>query len=330
MPFSRMGGPDHRKWSWADEQAWIGTFRLPYGKFRKDVSWANPLLSPTVGKFDSSNVQFPCVVKKAHDGHDYWLFYTGYGGVPLAYRVGVAYGDTPWGPFTKGNGGDAIIDLQAGPPAHNHDYCCSVMYDEIDGEWKMWFIGFWAGTGKMWRAHAAAPEGAWTVDGQCAAFPANWIATQGVKRMGNMYWAPYKTNVANNPVHVMYSDDGDTWVEHAQILIKGAAGEWDQTSLDYNSSYYSAGVFYVLYGGYDGVNTHIGLATSPYGFRYGGADDFFKHPLNPVLTVGAGGTWDDSLIGHPSLQMVDDVYYLWYMGYSGVANSQKIGLAQNP
>lgn len=318
MPFSRMGY--FRKWAWADEQGWIRTMRLPFGRFRKDVNWTNPILDKSASGWDNSNVQFPCCIRK--DGK-YWLFYSGYGGTPC-YQIGVAYADNPWGTFTKSGNNPIIANVGT------HSLCSSVIYDAVDDKWKMWFLAYPAGVRTWYFSDADDPEGPWSAAVAVTSYPANYLATQGVIRLGNMYWAPYKiTTGPTYPTHVMYSADGQTWVEQGKIVDVGAAG-WDSTSLDYVSSFWNLGVFYTLYGGYDGTNTRIGLATSPWGFRYAGTDEFFKSPLNPVLDLGASGTWDDNLIGHPSLMMVDDKFYLWYMGFDGTANSHKIGLAQIP
>lgn len=62
----------------------------------------------------------------------------------------------------------------------------------------------------------------------------------------------------------------------------------------------------------------VAVGNSPYGMR--------KYPANPVLTVGAGGTFDDIFIKDPCLLKVGSTYYLYYSGWDGAAWAG-IGLA---
>jgi len=302
----------HRKWSWADEQGWIRLIRVPYGKFRKDVNWTNPILKRgPIGAWDDTYMFFPCAIYR---DKKFWVFYSGHDG--SYYRIGVAYGSEPWS-LTK-SAKNPIIDIY-----DDRAYCCSVMFDEVDNKWKMWFLGRVAGVQRLCYAYADDPEGPWTIVGAVASTPDNFLSTQGIIRLGNMYWAPYKTNLADSPTYVMYSEDGDTWIEYGQILAKGAPGEWDDYLLGYNSSFWNMGVFYTLYYGrnVDGTIKAIGLST-----HWNGFETFFKNPLNPVLEQGPAGAWDATAVDHPSLLMYEDKFYLYYAGFP----SYEVGLAQIP
>lgn len=71
---------------------------------------------------------------------------------------------------------------------------------------------------------------------------------------------------------------------------------------------------------YAGANYRIGLAKSP-NLRN------WKIVKEPILDLGAGGTWDDEELRHPNLVEVNGVLYLYYEGYDG--SQWKIGLARS-
>jgi len=53
-----------------------------------------------------------------------------------------------------------------------------------------------------------------------------------------------------------------------------------------------------------------------------------KHDGNPVLEVGADGSWDDQMVGHPSVLIDGTTYRMWYAGQDGTHN--RIGHATSP
>jgi hypothetical protein len=65
------------------------------------------------------------------------------------------------------------------------------------------------------------------------------------------------------------------------------------------------------YSGYDGSNHRIGYATSTDGIVW------VKHPGNPVLDLGASGTWDDYHVYCPTVFFDGTKYQMWYSGHDG-------------
>jgi hypothetical protein len=63
----------------------------------------------------------------------------------------------------------------------------------------------------------------------------------------------------------------------------------------------------------------IGYATSADGIVW------VKHPGNPVLDIGAGGTWDDYYVSEPTVFFDGTKYQMWYGGYDGL--NERIGYA---
>ena len=50
-----------------------------------------------------------------------------------------------------------------------------------------------------------------------------------------------------------------------------------------------------------------------------------KYPGNPVLDLGASGTWDDSGVGGPVVLFDGTDYQMWYHGFDG--SNSRIGYA---
>jgi len=67
------------------------------------------------------------------------------------------------------------------------------------------------------------------------------------------------------------------------------------------------------YTGYDSSGVaRIGYATSPDGVTW------TKYGSNPVLDVGASGSWEDEDVSWPTVIKESGTYHLWYTGYDGM------------
>jgi len=316
----------HRKWSWADEQAWIRCIKIPYGKFRKNVNWTNPILTKSPTGWDSVNVQIPCVIRK--DGK-YWLFYTGFDGAK--YQMGVAYSNNPWGPFTKSTNNPIIPVGGPGEPDERHAWFGAFMYDDVDKIWKVWYQGRdAANVVHLVYQTADDPEGPWG-NKQDLALPEAYLASHCCYRIGNIFWLPYYTSTEPVVIKVAFSHNGIDWLSHATIIEPGAPGEWDAYRVSNVALFWSQGIWSLIYDGYPeaGVST-LGTAVSSFGFRYYGGftteDNWLKlNVFNPILEPSATG-WDSSAVMAASLLPLEDIFYLYYQGSPDVA----IGLAQCP
>jgi len=103
------------------------------------------------------------------------------------------------------------------------------------------------------------------------------------------------------------------------ILDIGGAGSLDQTHAynpnvvhDPGSGKLSGAEDYKMYYAmHDGTSVRTGLATSPDGYIW------TKYAGNPVLNLGAGGSWDQTHVIPSSILKVGTVYHLYYHGYDG-------------
>jgi len=117
------------------------------------------------------------------------------------------------------------------------------------------------------------------------------------------------------------STDGIVWEKHPDnpVLDLGANGTWEDAIVCNPTVLFDGTQYHMWYTGYDGSNFRIGYASSADGIVWE------KHPDNPVLDLGASGTWDDANIANPTVLFDDVEYQMWYAGNDG--SNWKIGYA---
>jgi len=104
------------------------------------------------------------------------------------------------------------------------------------------------------------------------------------------------------------------WTKHAgnPVLVEGSAGSWDENCLVEASVLFDGTNYKMWYGGQGGSdnagNMSIGYATSPDGLEW------TKYSGNPVLGLGADGSWDDYYVGYPWVVYDGTTYHMWYGG----------------
>jgi predicted GH43/DUF377 family glycosyl hydrolase len=94
------------------------------------------------------------------------------------------------------------------------------------------------------------------------------------------------------------------------VLDLGASGTWDDTHVYGSAVLFDGKKYQIWYGGHDGLYGRIGYATSADGIAW------VKHPDNPVLNLGASGTWDDVIVSYPTVLFDGAKYQMWYTGGS--------------
>ena len=111
--------------------------------------------------------------------------------------------------------------------------------------------------------------------------------------------------------------------ENNPIINVGASGTWESNLSGLTSVIYHYGIYEVWLSGTDdnGIG-RIGYATSTDGINWE------KYIGNPVLDLGAVGTWDESEVMHPSVVYDGSTYHMWYNGYG--QNVQRTGYATSP
>jgi len=100
------------------------------------------------------------------------------------------------------------------------------------------------------------------------------------------------------------------WVNDPVILP--SVGHFDSSGTRMNSMLFENGTFKVWYGGTDGTHWKIGYATSMDGINW-----TKQNGGNPVLNLGAGGTWDSNHVSHPIVINDAGTYKMWFCGHDG-------------
>ncbi|RME69883.1 MAG: hypothetical protein D6784_17645, partial [Chloroflexi bacterium] len=98
---------------------------------------------------------------------------------------------------------------------------------------------------------------------------------------------------------------------------------WEAGGLSGSSVISDSGQYKMWYTAFDGSGVgRIGYATSPDGVTWS------KYGSNPVLDVGAPGSWEDTDVMFPSVLKQGSTYHLWYDGSEGSGQgSHRIGHA---
>jgi len=111
------------------------------------------------------------------------------------------------------------------------------------------------------------------------------------------------------------------------VLTPGPAGTWNDFALAPGCLIFDGTLYHIWYSGLDdvlgsGTNIRIGYAVSPDGISW------TEHSGNPILDIGAAGSWDDKRVYKPYVLFDGSTYYMWYTGYDGT--NTRIGYATSP
>ncbi len=143
-----------------------------------------------------------------------------------------------------------------------------------------------------------------------------------------MWYCGYSSSALNWNVGYATGVNETTWTKRANpVLSAGPNGSWDHAAVMWTSVLRSSpgGGFKMWYTGWDGSPDYnqIGYATAT------NETTWTKHPLNPVLTFGNAGQWDDTQLICP--YVINDsaagLYYMFYTGKNRDTGVQRIGVA---
>ncbi len=138
------------------------------------------------------------------------------------------------------------------------------------------------------------------------------------------YWGG-NMEIGNYLIGHAISPDGITWTKDTNnpVLDPGPEGSWDSTGVSDPTVIFNDSIFHMWYTGH-GIDDRIGHATSPDGITW------TKDTNNPVLEWGPDGDWDDQWVSQPEVIFNGNEYHMWYTGYNGIGDQNRIGHATSP
>ncbi len=230
------------------------------------------------------------------------------------------------GPGTWSREG-VVLDIGTNAPYDSVQARCPFVLRDLNA-YRMWYMGFDGTSFRM--LYATSPDGVtWTGQGVAVNVgtpPMNFVGVQcpAVLKEGSVYKMWFSATTAGiAEIYYATSPDATAWtISPTPALGLGPAGAWDDSDILYVSVVRDAtGRYDMYYTGYDGTaggwDLRIGLATSMDGVT------FTRKGTDPVLDLGATGSWDDRIVEAPSVLEGSP----WRMWYSGAHTTTYIGEA---
>lgn len=149
-----------------------------------------------------------------------------------------------------------------------------------------------------------------------------WIMAYMGESMTGSFGASEKVGIATA------SSPGGTWTKASgnPLITFGSGGEWDDTLIADPHLFFEHGFYWIMYSG--GGST-IGDGTRPWSLGLAYALDptgtWTKHADNPILSNGAGGTWEEKAAWRGSLYREDGLYSGVYGGLNNALSAAKGG-----
>ena len=284
----------------------------------------NPILVKGIGgTWDDETIQ---KVSMIYRNHIWYMYYSGYDGSKSRIGLATSKDGIAWTKYP----GNPVLDVgAAGTWDVTRAYIPHVIYR--NHIWYMYYSGY--DGAKVRIGLATSKDGiAWTK------YPGNPVLDVGAGIVWDSVFSYSPSLIYRNHIWYMYysgyyggfirvglatSKDGIAWTKYSgnPILDVGAGGTWDDKYAYHTRVIYRNHIWYMYYTGYDSITERVGLATSKDGIAW------TKYPGNPILNVGAGGTWDSDDVGHGDLIYRNHKWYMYYDG-SGAAGLA-IGLASS-
>jgi len=305
--------------------------RVIDGKLQLDIDptiltkyTGNPVLTPSLGKFDSSQMRMNSVL---YENGIFKMWYAGFDSAN--YRTGYATSmdGINW---TKQNSGNPVLGLGGVGTWDSNLVAVGAVIND-GGTYKMWYSGqngvntqvglATSSDGITWTKYANNP----VMKISAGTFYSNHIGPgSSVIKEGKTYkmWFNGNNGNGNNGAHIGYatSTDGIAWTINANSLLgAGKVGAFDSTAVGYPDVWKAGDRYYMNYAGWNGANFRLGAAESSDGINWKRMNNG-----NAVINLGGGGAWDNTHILESSVVRLGYRTYLWYGGCTATC---RIGLA---
>jgi predicted GH43/DUF377 family glycosyl hydrolase len=287
-----------------------------------NMNWQQYRLNALPG---SSNTSFSSVMK---DGSTYKTWYVANTSVYYAYSTN----GVTWEAGSPDNNGVNQPIFSGTPSTWDYFGVVEPWVVKDGSTYKMWYSGSNGIDVKI--GYATSADGiSWTKSGS------NPIISNGVGgswdsisvrrpivlKEGATYKMWYNgTQDENTGFNIGYatSSDGISWTKYgsAPVFSRGTNPDWDYSNV-WSASIIKRGTEYEMYYAGNSNNNHhkIGYAYSNDGISW------TKYEDNPVMSNGAGGSWNDERLSYPIVMLDGTIYKMWYTGNDGALN--RVGYA---
>jgi len=123
------------------------------------------------------------------------------------------------------------------------------------------------------------------------------------------------------------SQDGFVWQKDTlnPVLTGDSVGAWDYYGTSIANVFILNDTLHLFYSGHsipDGYpyTKHIGHAISVDGSAW------IKDTLNPVISTGSNGSWDDAYVQAPCIVAVNGLFHCWYDAWDGIYDDKLLGI----
>ena len=252
----------------------------------------------------------------------HWMFFSAI--IVLTLVPGVGMTQINWEKYPA----NPVLDLGTeGSWDDAHVSHPSVLFD--GSEYHVWYVGDHGSQrgigyarsmdGAVWERYPGNPV---LQDGIGDAWDGDFVSQPSVLYDGTQYHMWY-TGYDGTHTRIGYatSADGVVWNKHASnpVLDLGDSGSWDAVGVSSPTVLLENSTYHMWYTGYDGTNMRIGYATSDNGVVWD------PHASNPVMDLGANGSWDAVGVSSPTVLLEGTTPRMWYTGHDGV--HMRIGYA---
>ena len=249
-------------------------YKIGFAMSVDGISWVmhpDPVLTPTSGTWDQSNVQFPFVIR---ENGQYKMWYSS--SPPDYNQCKIGYATSPDGiSWTKLP--NPIFESGTDPWEAGGVMACYVM--PVSGGYKIWYSGFTTAltNGEVYIGYATSVDGiSWQRDtinnpvlepGVTGLWDGKWVWYPQILLIDNMYYMYYAgTNIGywgKVEVGLATSTDGITqWTKHSENpVLSPSAGAWDGQKVEASSVKLIGDSLWMWYSG-NGSFLQMGLAIS--------------------------------------------------------------------
>lgn len=302
--------------------SWNQSDGITWGKYA-----GNPvLINGSAGSWNSENVEAPFVL---FDGVEYKMWFSGFDGTKTRIGLATSSDGINWTEYSN----NPVLDTGIpGEWDQNYAYSPAVIYD--GREYKMWYAGYDGNSVRI--GLATSPDGInWTKysgnpvlsDGTTGTWDDGEVLTRAVIFDGENYKMWFSGHNGNLETQIGYatSPDGTHWEKYSgNPVMSQTANVWDSFSVRAPAVIYDGVEYKMWYDGSNRFNRYIGYASSSDGITWN------KEP-DPVLLIGASGTWEDKSLYYPAVLFDQNKYKMWYTGQdSQGSRNYKIGYSTSP